>query len=139
MAKTKTPTRSLRRAAGEPVRRLRDKGLLIRGPSGEADAHAAPSEHAWRECVLAGICPICNRGPYVVLAGHTVKKHAIDRFELRERAGFCYSDTICDPAHSERARERALADPQFRERMARMREAEKSGTHRLSPAGKTEL
>lgn len=71
------------------------------------EAQAAPSVEAWRACVLAAICPICGRGPFVVLALHTRRKHAIDKRELRARAGFFYGDSICDPAHSERMSELA--------------------------------
>jgi predicted nucleic acid-binding Zn ribbon protein len=84
---------------------------------------------------MAGICPFCGRGPFQVLAGHTQKVHAVDRFELRELAGLTYSASLLDEAtraaFSARAKARleaGLALPGGRSSGARRK--------KVSPAGR---
>lgn len=133
-------TKSLRETRGEKNAAVRQRALAQRGPSGEADARAAPSERAWRECVLAGICPICGKGPYKVIAMHTTKKHAVDKRELRERAGFFYSDSICAPEHHDRmaslARARDL--PEVGRQAMQPQQGRPKGPRRMTPAARAQ-
>jgi transposase len=56
---------------------------------------------AIRAKVLAGICPFCDKGPFHVVAGHTVRVHNVNSRELRDAAGLYYSDTITSPEYHE--------------------------------------
>lgn len=73
-----------------------------------------PEQSTARRFVESGLCPFCEAGPFVLLAGHTNKAHGIDRFQLRDCAGLPYSAVICDPAHSaacsENVRQRPFTD-----------------------------
>jgi hypothetical protein len=64
---------------------------------------------ATRRAVMAGICPFCGRGPFLVVAGHTQTTHGVDRFELRERADLTYSTSILDASTREEVSSRAKA------------------------------
>ncbi len=59
-----------------------------------------------REKALNGICPICDKGPFVSVAAHANPKHGIDRFQLKDMLGMYYQDPLCSPELSERHRER---------------------------------
>ena len=48
-----------------------------------------------KECLQAGLCPICNQGPYKVVASHTLKAHKVTGAMLRDMAGLTKSATIC--------------------------------------------
>jgi hypothetical protein len=48
-----------------------------------------------RECLRAGLCPICNAGPYKVVASHSLKSHKVTGAMLRDMAGLTKSATIC--------------------------------------------
>jgi len=48
-----------------------------------------------RECLRAGLCPICHQGPYKVVASHTLKAHKVTGAMLRDMAGLTKSATIC--------------------------------------------
>jgi hypothetical protein len=48
-----------------------------------------------QECLRAGLCPICNAGPYKVVASHTLKAHKVTGATLRDMAGLTKSATIC--------------------------------------------
>lgn len=92
---------------------LRTKRLGQRAPAVIAGRVLAPSVEATRRALMAGICPFCGRGPFRVLAGHTQRIHAVDRFELRELADLTYSTSILDERtrqeFSARARARLAA------------------------------
>lgn len=69
-----------------------------------------------RASIAAQVCPFCGRGPFAMLPVHTNKMHGVDKWELRELAGFSTSDPLCseevrakmsaayDPARGEQAR-----------------------------------
>lgn len=59
-----------------------------------------------RAYVAAGRCPMCGDGPFAVVAGHTVRKHGVDRHELRDMLGVYKSTSICDAGHSASVRAR---------------------------------
>lgn len=63
-----------------------------------------------RLAILEGRCPLCPRGPFRVPLAHMAKVHRIDRHEARRLFGFHCEEATCDPAHSARARARALAN-----------------------------
>jgi hypothetical protein len=107
-------------------------------PAGEAEPVSAPSQDAMRKHVEAGICPFCGYGPYKVLAGHTVRAHAVDAKELRRRCGLTYSKSITDPTyHKERA---GISRRIFEEGLTLNTPAHKvggkGGRKNLSPAAK---
>lgn len=79
-------------------------------PEGQHGRHAGPGPASIADCITAGVCPWCGSGPYQVLAGHTYRKHGIDKIELRRLGGFKYHDSICDPALSDRYRQLRLED-----------------------------
>lgn len=102
-----------------------------------AEALAVPGTEAFREYVLAGMCPFCGLGPYHVLATHVGRAHAVDGKELREMAGLCYHASITSPEyHSRRS---VLASNQWENVAEKMEAArtERAGRPRnLSPAAK---
>ena len=119
---------------GQRESALRTEVLRRRAPAGVAGRVLPPSAEATRRAVMAGICPLCGRGPFQVLAGHTQKVHGVDRFELRELADLTYSASLLDDRtreqFSERARARlALGVPLPSSKGVRTK-------RRLSPAGK---
>ena len=98
-----------------------------------AFAQSAPSEKAFMANVEAGICPFCGRGPYKVLACHTNKIHAVDRFQLREMAGLCHSATITSPEYHAEVSERARK--QYEENVVfAARQSNKGKKYKLSTA-----
>lgn len=119
---------------GQRESALRNDVLRRRAPAGVAGRVLPPSVEATRRAVMAGICPFCGRGPFLVLAGHTQKVHGVDRFELRELADLTYSTSLLDErtreAFSARARARlATGVPLPSSNGVRKK-------RRLSPAGK---
>jgi len=119
---------------GQRESALRNEVLRRRAPAGVAGRVLPPSVEATRRAVMAGICPFCGRGPFLVLAGHTQKVHGVDRFELRELADLTYSTSLLDErtreAFSQRAKARlALGVPLPSSSGVRKK-------RRLSPAGK---
>ena len=52
--------------------------------------------------VDAGTCPFCGRGPYKVLAQHTHVIHGVDKRELREMLGVCWTTSISPLVTEER-------------------------------------
>ena len=113
---------------------LRNNRLRPRAPAGVAGRVLPPSVEATRRAVMAGICPFCGRGPFLVLAGHTQKVHAVDRFELRELADLTYSTSILDASTREgfsaRARARLAAGAPL------PTNSDPKKKRRLSPAGR---
>lgn len=73
---------------------VRTMALQRKTPAGLADPASPPSVKAIQRHVFAGICPFCGLGPYKLLASHTNRAHAVDRKELRERAGLTYRTSI---------------------------------------------
>jgi predicted nucleic acid-binding Zn ribbon protein len=126
------PGQSVRqpRVKGERESALRTRVLRQRGPAGVFGRVVPPSAAATRRAVEAGICPFCGRGPFILLAGHTNRAHAVDRWELRELAGLAYSTSILAPEDRERVRERNRGRPPPDGRLNRGRR------HRMSPAGR---
>ena len=59
-----------------------------------------------RRDVTAGICPVCGKGPFVVVSVHTNKVHNIDKKALRRMAGMTTNEPTCSPEFSARAAER---------------------------------
>lgn len=64
-------------------------------------------QQAMREKALNGICPLCDSGPFVSVAGHANRKHGVDRFQLKDMLGMFYSEPLCSPELSERFSERS--------------------------------
>ena len=85
-----------------------------------------------RRFVDAGMCPWCNAGPFVVLATHVHRAHAIDKLQLRELAGLFYSSSICAPEHADRCASRAKRLMEGGKDLRPRRD----GPRRLSPAAK---
>ena len=94
---------------GQRESALRTEVLRQRAPAGVAGRVLPPSVEATRRAVMAGICPFCGRGPFLVLAGHTQKVHGVDRFELRELADLTYSTSLLDERTREAFSARAKA------------------------------
>jgi hypothetical protein len=61
-----------------------------------------------RAYVEAGRCPVCGDGPFAVVAGHTMKKHGLDRYALREMLGVYRTTSVCDAGHAAACRARGL-------------------------------
>lgn len=80
---------------------------------------AEPTRDQIRAGIDAQICPWCNAGPFKILASHTTRLHGVDRFQLRDLAGFTYSTSICDP-----------------DTAADRREIARETSHRLNPPAK---
>jgi len=68
------------------------------------------------------MCPFCERGPFKMLPVHTNKIHGVDKWELREMAGY----TTTDPISSEEAR-MAMVAKSHPENLVKAREALASG------------
>lgn len=67
----------------------------------------------WRIAIETQVCPLCGRGPFLILARHLNARHDIDRFELRELAGLPKSTKgVCAPDHSEACHDRSIAQDQ---------------------------
>ncbi len=81
---------------------LRAITKLSKTPEGLYGRTSPPFQERLRACIAAGRCPWCDRGPYKVLATHTLRAHAISGAELREMAGFIKTATICDPQLSQK-------------------------------------
>jgi len=99
---------------------------------------ATPSQDEYRRCVESGICPECGGGPFIVLAMHTRSAHGIDRFELRERAGLKFSETITPPDFHARKSEigrRLRAEGRVRVLDPEVQRRANRKPHRLSEAG----
>ncbi len=67
--------------------------------AGTAFPVSPPSTEAIRRHVEAWICPFCGAGPFTILAGHTTRVHAVDRFALRDLAGLIYHQSITPPEY----------------------------------------
>jgi hypothetical protein len=94
-----------------------------------------PYSNEYRRCVLLGICPYCGRGPFKMLAGHTYRAHAVDKRELRDKAGLNYSDSILSP--EQHAKKSAKAKKDFEEGRILLTPGGTKGLKpRWSPAGK---
>lgn len=52
--------------------------------------------------ILAGICPFCAAGPFARVATHIYCAHELTTRELRDLAGFTYSESILSPTTREK-------------------------------------
>jgi hypothetical protein len=101
--------RAMRRSRGTSRNVIDGKVKLERARSaGQHEQVVFPSPEAVKEAVLAGICPCCGKGPFVLLARHTHAQHGIDKRQLRDLAGLAYTDSITSAAHQELRRKIAL-------------------------------
>jgi hypothetical protein len=57
-----------------------------------------------REYISAGICPFCERGPFRSLAHHVNPTHGVDKYQLRDMAGYTMDQPLCSEEVSERCR-----------------------------------
>lgn len=80
---------------------LRALDKLAKTPEGQYGRVSAPWAEKLREFIAAGTCPWCGRGPWKVLAGHTLRAHAVSGVELREMAGLVKDASICLPEFSQ--------------------------------------
>ena len=64
-----------------------------------------PTRDQIRAGIEAQICPWCGSGPFKILASHTTRLHGVDRFQLRDLAGFTYSASVCAPEVADERRE----------------------------------
>ena len=64
-----------------------------------------------REAIVTQICPWCGKGPFAMLAVHTNKAHDIDKWQLRELAGYTTRQALCAPDISEKMRQAQLDNP----------------------------
>lgn len=76
-----------------------------------------PSPEQIRDCLHAGMCPFCAKGPFRAPATHINKVHGIGGFDLRDMAGLTAGATICSPELSQIRREAALAHPEKLDKM----------------------
>lgn len=81
---------------GVPAERMREAAVSCVA-AGVAESVAAPSVEAIRAHIIAQTCPFCGAGPFKMLPVHTNKAHGVDKWELREMAGFATSDALCSP------------------------------------------
>jgi hypothetical protein len=58
-----------------------------------------------RDKIMAGVCPICEAGPFKVVAAHVSLKHGINKKELRALAELPRCEKICSEETSERHKE----------------------------------
>ncbi len=56
----------------------------------------------------AGMCPICDAGPFKVVAGHTAQKHGVDHRALKDMAGLRYADSTASAELQEHKRQISL-------------------------------
>lgn len=89
-----------------------------------------PDRETVRRAIEAQLCPFCGRGPFKVLAQHTLRAHAVDKLELRDMAGLDWQASICAAEVSASARERGL-----RNDMSRLA-SKKRAPKRFTEAGK---
>lgn len=106
---------------GVPSERLRELAVSGRTTASVQDAVMPPSQEAIRAAIGAQTCPFCGAGPFKMLPVHTNKKHGVDKWELRELAGYSTRDPLCsdealaamrdayDPARGNQARAAAAA------------------------------
>ncbi len=99
-----------------------------------ADLDDAERE-AWRAAVTDGMCPLCQRGPFRVVAIHMSLAHEIDRFQLRDKIGVMLNSSICDPAYAEECSQREKAANQAGKPMPSVK-GKKVPRRRLSTAGR---
>lgn len=87
--------RRLRRSRGTSRNSIDSKTKLENGqPAGQHEQLFYPDKETCRAAVLAGLCPVCGRGPFTLLARHTSARHGIDTRELRDLSGINYSASI---------------------------------------------
>lgn len=85
-----------------------------------------------RSIVAAGMCPWCDKGPWLSIARHTNSAHGVDRKQLRELAGLPWTASICSPEVSARRRE-LNSRPERIDQLAAL--TKMTGPHAVSPAG----
>lgn len=97
-------------AARERTKRKREKQIQAGAAtlevlrSGEAGSETLESARA---SIKAGDCPLCGASGYKVVALHCEAIHGVSTRDLRDLVGFIYTESICDPAHSEAVRARS--------------------------------
>lgn len=77
------------------MERLREKRVAPRREGGVHDPTVLADQAGIRAAIDAQMCPFCERGPFKMLPVHTNKIHGIDKWELREMAGYTTTDPIC--------------------------------------------
>jgi len=66
-----------------------------------------PSTESIRAAIQGGTCPFCRQGPFKYVATHTNKIHGVDRYALRDLAGYTYSESLLSPELHEEVSHRA--------------------------------
>lgn len=90
-----TSQRALRHSNKGTAERLRQIAIENRHPAGVKEPVFPVSQEAIREAIAAQLCPWCGRGPFAMLPVHTNKTHGVDKWELRELAGYTTADPLC--------------------------------------------
>lgn len=54
-----------------------------------------PSTEEIRAGISCQVCPWCGKGPFKMLPVHVNRIHGIDKWELRELAGYATTDPLC--------------------------------------------
>lgn len=74
---------------------LHSEALMRKARAGLTDPSVPPSQEALRAAIAAQMCPWCDKGPFKMLPVHTNKVHGIDKWDLRDYAGYSTSDPLC--------------------------------------------
>lgn len=109
LRRSKSQRLERKRILGTPVDVIAADDKRAHAPAGRHGPPVLLGEATIREMVLQGKCPWCGRGPFLVLAQHTVLTHGVGRRDLRNMAGMTIGESICDPEHSEQHRQLAHA------------------------------
>ena len=80
---------------GASTAHLRAEAIRNRPPAGVKEPTQPVSREAIRAAIDAQTCPWCGRGPFAMLPVHTNKVHGVDKWELRELAGYSTRDALC--------------------------------------------
>lgn len=104
---------------------MREEAIRYRAPGGVKEPVQPIHKEAIREAIAAQTCPWCGRGPFAMLPVHTNKVHGVDKWELRELAGYTTRDALC--SEESRAKMAAAYDV---ERGAQVRAATAASKHR---------
>lgn len=87
----------LRHSVKGTTERLRQVAIENRHPGGVKEPAFPVSQEAIRRAIDAQLCPWCGRGPFAMLPVHTNKTHGVDKWELRELAGYSTRQAISSP------------------------------------------
>lgn len=69
-----------------------------------------PSTEEIRAGITSQVCPWCGKGPFKMLPIHVNRVHDIDKWELRELAGYATTDQICGDSAIESMRAAAVTN-----------------------------